>query len=701
MAVTFGFYNSKNGDRVYNAEQMSSIFSGIIREGILPFAHSDPYSPDPEEGTDSLYIRASESGMKIIVGKGRAWLNNTWTDNSSDLEVYFDPANPQQDRIDAVVIEVNKTDHVDTSVTPNVPDRANGIVVVKGELSDNPQRPTLQHDRNAISQYVLAYVTIRHGATSILETDIYRAVPEITPYVSGPLRTISTASVLSNWNNAFDQAITDFQQNADAEIDQAIMDYFGEGGSAEGELYNPFILTIRRMGHPEHHDNIDFDPGYTIDRYRSTSYKYADLHQAIIDNRPIKAVYWDYQTISDSHQTIRKIDFYDLYLMHKDQRNSSNPDYDPYDNGERTYITFIGITGHNLKIFKLKANTFEEGEAVLSVDEVFDYDQQTDLIVTFTNNNGSLSCDKTFTEIINAYFEGRNIQGIFIVSNSETISLDTFRIYFSTNSSEGRTASNATNCYFTGAKRNRRQGDGIISASVGDTNYYITYPRNDSPTYTTDVTYRELNPNRYKRVLFFVDVEYNNISTVGFNASPTLDLPMVLSAISYGSTPAVFLCKDGSKIYSSTDYEIIEDEGVYNIYVNFFAPDEDADYQLYLMRIIIGPAGIFISRIESELSIGGLNLKAPFALGNDADNIRISANPLTAGSSIDFHGERTSTVELTNISNPTGNSSAATKEYVDHFLMDLPNTPEQDGTYELKLSITNGVKTLTWADRRT
>ena len=387
--------------------------------------------------------------------------------------------------------------------------------------------------------------------------------------------------------------------------------------------------------------------------------------------------------------------------MHKDERNSSNLDYDLYDNGERTYITFISIIGSKLKLFKLKANTFEEGEAVLDVDKVFDYDQQTDLIVTFTNNNGALTCDRTFTQIINAYFAGRNIQGIFVVSNSETVSLDTFRIYFNTNSSEGRTAANATNCYFTGAKRNRRVSDGVVSASMGDTNYYITYPRNDSPTYTTEVTYRELNPNRYKRALFFVDVEHNNVSTQGFNVSPIMDLPMVLSSISYGSTPAVFLCKDGEKIYSSTDYEIVEDENIYNIYVNFFAPDEDADYRLDLMRLIIGPSGVYISRGESELSVGGLNLNAPGALGNDPDNVRVSANPLTIGSSISFYGDRTSTVELTNISNPTGNTSAATKEYVDHFLMELPNTPEQDGTYELKLSITNGVKTLIWADRRT
>ena len=35
MAVTSGFYNSINGDRTYNAEQMSAIFDGIINDGVL------------------------------------------------------------------------------------------------------------------------------------------------------------------------------------------------------------------------------------------------------------------------------------------------------------------------------------------------------------------------------------------------------------------------------------------------------------------------------------------------------------------------------------------------------------------------------------------------------------------------------------------------------------------------------------------
>ena len=35
MSVSSGFFNSLNGDRKYNAAQMSAIFDGLIIDGVL------------------------------------------------------------------------------------------------------------------------------------------------------------------------------------------------------------------------------------------------------------------------------------------------------------------------------------------------------------------------------------------------------------------------------------------------------------------------------------------------------------------------------------------------------------------------------------------------------------------------------------------------------------------------------------------
>ena len=65
MSVTYGFYNSKNKDRTYDAIQMSSIFDGIIRDGIL------------QHVGDTMMVKES-SGMTVHVGTGRAWSNHRY-----------------------------------------------------------------------------------------------------------------------------------------------------------------------------------------------------------------------------------------------------------------------------------------------------------------------------------------------------------------------------------------------------------------------------------------------------------------------------------------------------------------------------------------------------------------------------------------------------------------------------------------------
>lgn len=94
MSVTFGFYNSKEGDRRYDAIQMSSIFDGIIQDGILQHV-----------GT-AMVVKESEA-MIINVGVGRAWFNHTWTLNDALLPLVVPQSEILLNRYDAVVLEVD------------------------------------------------------------------------------------------------------------------------------------------------------------------------------------------------------------------------------------------------------------------------------------------------------------------------------------------------------------------------------------------------------------------------------------------------------------------------------------------------------------------------------------------------------------------------------------------------------------------
>ena len=147
MALTYGFYNSQNGDRVYDADQFSSFLDGIVYDGVY------------EAVGDKFYVTSLEDeDLTIQVGAGRAWLKHTWTLNDTNLYLNATAALDVYDRIDAVVLEVDKEI------------RTNSIKIIEGSPSDaTPARPDLKNEDN-IRQYPLAYIYREHGTTKIPNT---------------------------------------------------------------------------------------------------------------------------------------------------------------------------------------------------------------------------------------------------------------------------------------------------------------------------------------------------------------------------------------------------------------------------------------------------------------------------------------------------------------------------------------------------
>lgn len=196
MAVTCGFYNALNHDRLYDAIQMSSIFDGIIRDGVFSTIG------------DSLIVTSPEDGMFVDVGPGRAWFNHTWTLNDTEYPVEAEEAEVVLDRIDAVVLEVNANPEV----------RNNRIYFVKGTPSSNPVKPTMIHNAE-VNQYALAYVTIRAGQTTIFQSDIENVVgTDETPFVTGLLQQVSVEQLLLQWNDDFYRYFAAFQSHSTAEF---------------------------------------------------------------------------------------------------------------------------------------------------------------------------------------------------------------------------------------------------------------------------------------------------------------------------------------------------------------------------------------------------------------------------------------------------------------------------------------------------
>lgn len=202
MTLTYGFYNSSGGDRVYDALQMSSIFDGIIEDGVFATI-------------GDKFATTENTGMQVFVGSGRAWFNHTWSYNDAPVSLTVQPADPLLPRIDAVYLEINETT------------RTNSFGILQGTPASTPTQPTLTNTAT-VHQYRLALITVPAGATLIIQGDIQNTVGwAATPWVTGPLTILDNEDQVAAWESQFmvwfdemkDQLTVDAAGNLQTQID--------------------------------------------------------------------------------------------------------------------------------------------------------------------------------------------------------------------------------------------------------------------------------------------------------------------------------------------------------------------------------------------------------------------------------------------------------------------------------------------------
>lgn len=182
MAFTCGFFNSENGDRKYNAEQMSAIFDGIIADGVFTTIG------------DHMAVSAG-TGMQVLVGTGKAWFDHTWNVNDAAYPLAIAASDVTLSRIDAIVLETNHSDSV----------RLNKLRVVQGTVASSPAKPTLTNSEK-VHQHPLAWVTVKPGVTKIDASAIENAVgTSACPFVTGIIATTSIDDLFNQWNGEFDE----------------------------------------------------------------------------------------------------------------------------------------------------------------------------------------------------------------------------------------------------------------------------------------------------------------------------------------------------------------------------------------------------------------------------------------------------------------------------------------------------------------
>lgn len=186
MSVTSGFFNSLNGDRRYNAEQMSAIFDGIINDGV--FAN-----------IGTAFGVQADTGDIITVGIGRAWFNSTWLLNDAILPITAEASEVLLDRYDAVIIEIDHSDSV----------RAGSIKIIKGTPSSNPTYPTMTSTLD-VHQYPLAYIYRKAGSNEITQSNITNMIGTSScPYITGILQVQNIDKIVAQWQDQWNRWFAD------------------------------------------------------------------------------------------------------------------------------------------------------------------------------------------------------------------------------------------------------------------------------------------------------------------------------------------------------------------------------------------------------------------------------------------------------------------------------------------------------------
>lgn len=150
--IKYGFFNSVNGDRKYNADDMTKYFDKIVSDGVFN---------NPE---NALKVTSSMAeNLAVDVQAGRGLIRCRWLEIAEDTveTLSLEPADILLDRIDTVVLRLDLRES----------ERKMEVAVVKGTPSSAPE-PRQRTNTADIKELVLAHVRVNHNASTISDNDI-------------------------------------------------------------------------------------------------------------------------------------------------------------------------------------------------------------------------------------------------------------------------------------------------------------------------------------------------------------------------------------------------------------------------------------------------------------------------------------------------------------------------------------------------
>lgn len=251
MAFSYGFFNAKNLDRVYTAEDFTSYLSSLICNGIL-----DTYG-------DNFSVTAG-GDLSVVIGTGKAWIGGHYFINDMaytlDLRQYVDES---LSRYVIIGISCDVSDSV----------RACKLEVKSGTAATSPSVPVFENT-DTKTYLTLASIRLNGGVTSISQSNIkdYRSDESKCGYVKCILGKCRVSEMLLKMEQidtliaAYNKQISDLQYTVDllqTKVDDLTGDIIETGQCGEDiyyVLYSNGKLLLRGTGAMYDYDSDNRSP---------------------------------------------------------------------------------------------------------------------------------------------------------------------------------------------------------------------------------------------------------------------------------------------------------------------------------------------------------------------------------------------------------------------------------------------------------
>lgn len=187
MAVQFGYYNSVNGDRKYNADDMSKYFTGLIGKGVL-------------QNYAGKFEVLENDGMSVIISPGKAYFSDgKYIENTTDYVMNIDASDVILNRIDRIVLQNNKNEEA----------RSATIVYKKGEPATEATAPELINTDD-IQELSLATIKVDKLTETITQAEITNTIPDssVCGYVTGLIDQVDTTDLYRQYQSAYSQSLS-------------------------------------------------------------------------------------------------------------------------------------------------------------------------------------------------------------------------------------------------------------------------------------------------------------------------------------------------------------------------------------------------------------------------------------------------------------------------------------------------------------